>query len=400
MSVCVRALSKIFFFLFDLMVLFGCTFFFAPHVIVLIYHVPFWRKNLAMPLFAASLLTVLIALCLLRLSQALLRKRHRAAARLVELIFFGLFAVSGFVSCFFMCRLVYFQMSYPKLLTVLLLIGATVMALILPLQRAYRRVLFLLCFVILLTAFLARINRSTVEEADLLPLNVPGIRVVHSLPAVSGVDGEETGIRRRAGMLISKRRFLYLSTNPAEDALFVGDIDFGTHAGKLLKIDIDDGRVIAEYEKKDAYFRDSLYLDETDELVAAMWEIKVDELCFFRASDLKSLSTLHLGVHQVQNVVEPVSGSLLVTSELGWAGILDAKHNVVDERRLPCFPQEVDLDRQDGILAVASLAGYTLITLDTETLEIRRKRAASLVSWGVAVDKGGRPDLRVPSFLW
>jgi hypothetical protein len=93
-----------------------------------------------------------------------------------------------------------------------------------------------------------------------------------------------------------------------------------------------------------------------------------------------------MGVPSVLTLVKLQDGRLIVTSEHGFITIISPERQIVERFRPPIFPEEMALDKNERFLVLGSLAGYTVSVLDLETMQLSKKRIASISSCGVALD--------------
>jgi len=358
--------------------------FFIPYLPDINYHLP-------------PLIFCLLVVMAYKAMAGLANKKRWKQFRIFEACFFGVFTLLGGAACLLTSWLIFFHIAYPKILVLCVLTGAICISLFFARGLTWRRPAIFISIILMFNFFFLRVSRYTIAEADLLPISSPGVRVVQQIaipdegPDRSKPIGPENFVlnilKSFAGLLLATHQYGYVSLDESETFLYICDFNIRTDTTSISKVRLDDFQVVARLEG-DGYFRDMLVDKDSQQLIATNFNQR--EVCYYRDSDLTRINCLDMGVPSVLNLVKLPDGRLIVTSEHGWIVVIPPEQQGMEKLRPPVFCEEMSLDKSGTSLYIASLAGYTISVFDLESLQLSRKRIASIASCGIALDLENR----------
>ncbi len=349
-----------------------------------------------------TLLCFLLLLIAFRLCRfVLLGKTHRSALPVViEGLLYGALTVFGGMSCILTTRLSLNISGFQVAWLVGVMFFLFLMIVILPRMFLLRRMALFTGMLMAFNMMTIMASRYLMSSDEFQPLTSPCVRVVRTLIDGGNINDNQlpAGYEYKGGLLLGKLQYNYLTLSPDENYIFISDFFSNTMSANLHKIRIDDGNIVAEFIDRD-YLRDIRFDEETNQLAVAHFRFG-NELTFHDVADLSIQRTLKPvfpeirregdpldGYASVQNIAFMDQDRILVTSERGCFRVYDRYFRSLYSRWMPAHPQEIALDKEKRLLAVASLSGYTIATLDLDTLTVLHKRINSFSNWGVALDQ-------------
>jgi len=327
------------------------------------------------------------------------------AATGLSVIFLGFFTLVAGVSLVLTGRLVFLQISFPKVLVVFAILAALAACGFTARWWRWRTVPLFLVLVLSFNFLVLRISRYSIEERDLLPLHSPGVRVLLEIdnpdpPAPgNGSPGLNDRILRAletfGGFLLASHQYGYVYVGEGGRFLYVSDFNIRTDETNIWKVRLDDLSTTASI-RSEGYFRDMALYRGQEEFVTTN-SIR-QEVCYHRTRDLKPIACVSLGVPSVLNLLELPDGGLVVTSEHGFVTFLGPDRAIRHRFRPPVFCEEIALDKTGRRLLVASMGGYTLGEIDTREMKVTRTAMPAISSCGIALDNA-RDRIFLPRLL-
>jgi len=327
------------------------------------------------------------------LHAGLRRRQHTRAAAGLSVGFLGFFTLAAVVSLVLSGRLVYVQIAYPKILVVFAALSALAACAFLWRWWRWRTVPLFLVLVLSVNFFILRISRYTIEERDLLPFAVPGVRVLMQIddPDAPAPGRHPPGmndtifdvLQSFAGFLLASHQFGYVYADPEGQSLYASDLSVRSGTTNMFRIRLEDLRTTGTI-RDEGYFRDMILDRQQKQLITT--NSMTRDVCYYRADDLARIACVNLGVPSVINVRELPDGGLVASSEHGFITFLGPDRTILHQFRPPVFCEEIELDEDGRKLLIASMGGYTLGDLDTREKRLTRRAIPSIMSCGIALD--------------